>query len=236
MSDFYAIGLMSGTSVDGLDVVLCRFCNNDGKWSYSVLKSQTYDYDAGTRSRLLNAHTLSAEELRCLDVEFGRLSAGFVNDFRKGLDAKIDLIASHGHTVFHNPSKAYTLQIGDGNVIAKLTGLTTVYDFRSGDVALGGQGAPLVPIGDELLFPDYDACLNIGGFSNVSMKNESGTRIAFDISPANIILNEYARNLGMPYDDGGRVAASGSVVSPLLDALNNLEYYTQKPPKSLGRE
>ncbi len=236
MRNCNAIGLMSGTSADGLDVVFCRFEEVGGKWKYEVLKSQTFDYDAETKSKMLSLHKLSAEDLKRADVWFGRFSASAVNVFKKDIREQIDLIASHGHTVFHNPNEAYTLQIGDGNVIAKQTGIKTIYDFRSGDVALGGQGAPLVPIGDELLFGNYDACLNLGGFSNVSLRNEKGTRIAFDISPANIILNEYARKLGKNFDNNGEIASSGKLIPQLLAELDNLEFYTQNPPKSLGRE
>lgn len=236
MKNLNAIGLMSGTSADGLDVVLCEFRYNEGKWDYNTTKSQTFDYDATTKSKMLMLHTLSAEDLKRADVWFGQFSAKCVNEFKKNILQPIDIIASHGHTVFHNPTEGYTMQIGDGNIIAKQTGITTVYDFRSGDVALGGQGAPLVPIGDELLFGNYDACLNLGGFSNISMHNEKGARIAFDISPVNIIMNEYARMLGKNYDEGGKIASSGEIIPELLSELDNIEFYNQKPPKSLGRE
>ncbi len=236
MESYNIIGLMSGTSADGLDVVLCRFEGSDYNWKYTPIKAKTYEYDSETKAKMLSLHTLSAEDLKRADVWFGNFSADAINEFRKDISEHIDLVASHGHTVFHNPSEGYTMQIGDGNVIAKKTKIPTVFDFRSGDVALGGQGAPLVPIGDELLFGEYDACLNLGGFSNISMRNRHGERIAFDISPVNIIMNEYARKLGKNYDANGDIAASGKTIPALLKKLSAIRYYRQKPPKSLGRE
>ena len=236
MESYNIIGLMSGTSADGLDVVLCKFEGSDYNWKYTPIKAKTYEYDAETKAKMLSLHTLSAEDLKRADVWFGNLSANAINDFRKDISKQIDFVASHGHTIFHNPQEGYTMQIGDGNVIAKKTNLPTIYDFRSGDVALGGQGAPLVPIGDELLFGQYDACLNLGGFSNISMRNDRGERIAFDISPVNIIMNEYARLLGKNYDENGDIAASGKFIPALLNELSAIKYYGQKPPKSLGRE
>ena len=209
MESYNIIGLMSGTSADGLDVVLCRFDGSDYNWKYTPIKAKTYEYDSETKAKMLSLHTLSAEDLKRADVWFGNFSADAINEFRKGISEHIDLVASHGHTVF---------------------------DFRSGDVALGGQGAPLVPIGDELLFGEYDACLNLGGFSNISMRNKQGERIAFDISPVNIIMNEYARILGKNYDANGDIAASGKTIPALLKKLSSTKYYKQKPPKSLGRE
>lgn len=235
MDFFYALGLMSGTSCDGLDVVLTHFDFSDNTPKFEVIKSKTYNYDQQTRKMLLSLHLLSAEELRRADINFARLSAAAVNDFTKDINVEIDFIASHGHTVFHNPSENYTFQIGDGNTIAKLTGIKTVFDFRSGDIALGGQGAPLVPIGDELLFCNYDACLNIGGFANIS-KLSGEKRIAYDIAPANIVINNYARKEGKEYDNNGELAQQGKIIASLLEALSNLNYYSQKPPKSLGRE
>lgn len=236
MESYNIIGLMSGTSADGLDVVLCKFEGSGYNWKYTPIKAKTYEYDSETKAKMLSLHTFSAEDLKRADVWFGNFSADAINEFRKDIAEHIDLVASHGHTVFHNPSEDYTMQIGDGNVIAKKTKIPTVFDFRSGDVALGGQGAPLVPIGDELLFGEYDACLNLGGFSNISMRNKQGERIAFDISPVNIIMNEYARKLGKNYDANGDIAASGKTIPALLQKLSAIRYYSQKPPKSLGRE
>jgi anhydro-N-acetylmuramic acid kinase len=157
-----------------------------------------------------------------------------INAFLHGKE-KPQLIASHGHTIFHQPDKNFTFQLGNGASVAAATHITTVSDFRSFDVALGGQGAPLVPTGDQLLFSEYDYCLNIGGFANISFDLD-GTRIAFDVCPANIVLNELALQKGLPYDEDGRLGASGIVNEPLLQKLNNLDFYRQKWPKSMGRE
>lgn len=227
---------MSGTSLDGLDIVLCRFYDENGGYSAEIMKAESVPYSDEMRYFLQNASKLDAESLQKADVDFAKFCAEKVNTFKDNIKDEILLIASHGHTVFHNPSNSYTLQIGSGEVIAKLTGLPCVFDFRSGDVALGGQGAPLVPIGDELLFSNFDACLNLGGFSNVSYRNSLGIRVAFDISPVNIVLNELASKSGQLYDHGGLIAASGEIIDELLQKLNALDYYSQKPPKSLSRE
>jgi anhydro-N-acetylmuramic acid kinase len=153
----------------------------------------------------------------------------------KEYGVKPDIIASHGHTIFHEPQKRIMFQIGDGAAIAAETGIDTVSDFRRLDIMLGGQGAPLVPIGDRLLFGDYDYCLNIGGFSNISFEKD-GKRIAFDISPVNYVINHYSRQIGLEFDKDGEIAKKGKVDQKLLDELNALPYYNQDGPKSLGRE
>lgn len=158
-----------------------------------------------------------------------------INQFTKAHNLQAELVASHGHTIFHQPEKAFTFQLGHGASIAAETGITTVADFRSGDVALGGQGAPLVPVGDRLLFNDYNMCLNLGGFANISYE-ENHKRIAFDICPVNILLNDLAMRLGKQYDAGGALGRTGRVDDKLLSRLNHLDFYREKPPKSLGRE
>lgn len=235
MLEYNIIGLMSGTSVDGLDIVLCKFVNLNNAWNFKVIKCESVTYSKIMRQKLLDLHKMSGEELVCTDIEFARFCANQVNHFKTGITEKIDLIASHGHTVYHQPSQNYTLQIGNGETLAKLTGIKTICDFRSGDVALGGQGAPLVPIGDELLFEKYGACLNLGGFSNVSFKL-ANKRIAFDISPVNIVLNDLAKTKGLEFDDKGKLAACGKLIPQLLSELDNIEYYSINPPKSLSRE
>ena len=183
-----------------------------------------------------NAMHTSQKELEKLDKVYGDYLGTLINNFIYNYKiGTIDFIASHGHTILHQPEKGITLQIGSGKIIAAKTKQKVVCDFRTQDVALGGQGAPLVPIGDELLFADYDYCLNLGGFSNVSFKKDQ-ERIAFDICPVNIVLNYYANLLDLPYDDEGKIAAQGSINVALLDKLNQLEYYQQQPPKSLGLE
>ncbi len=228
MRTIKVVGLMSGTSVDGLDVALCEFYYSMGKWSYKVLKTQLVSYDISLRQSLLNASNLSGERLIILDAEFARFIGGVVLEFVNNCVVQVDLIASHGHTVFHKPKDSYTKQIGNGEIISKICGIPIVSDFRTGDVALGGQGAPLVPIGDMLLFSDYDACLNLGGFSNISFKTVSNDRIAYDISPVNIVLNELVRELNLEFDDKGEIARSGKLIEDLLMELNSIGFYKEK--------
>ena len=229
------IGVMSGTSLDGLDLCLAEF-RFDGKWSFTIVHAACVDYDEDRRRKLATAHRLSEEDLQQLHVEFGRFIGENVNAFLK-IDRlpKPELVCSHGHTVHHQPENGITVQIGDGRTIADTTGITCVNDFRSLDVALGGQGAPLVPIGDELLFSEYAACLNLGGFSNISFK-EDGERRAFDICPVNIVLNELANRLGHPFDRDGALSRSGKLNEALLDGLNRLPLYTDEVRPSLARE
>ncbi len=156
-------------------------------------------------------------------------------NFCRIVNIKPELIASHGHTIFHEPEKGYTLQIGDGQTIADLTGITTINDFRSKDIELGGQGAPLVPIGDALLFNEYDFCLNIGGIANISF-DKNGKRLAFDICAANQLLNLLSMQLGAPFDRNGAFAQLGKLNVPLFKKLNNDPYFLTEPPKSLSNQ
>ena len=231
----YIIGVMSGTSLDGVDFVYVQFDNQDYK-KFKILNFETISYTEKWKSDLQNAINFSSEKLKDLDFSYGRLLAKKVNDFiaKFSID-KIDFIASHGHTILHQPEKGITLQVGNGQVIADLTNQKVVCDFRTQDVAFGGQGAPLVPIGDELLFSEYDYCLNLGGFANVSYKKDN-KRIAFDICPVNIVLNRYAQKLGFDYDDKGEIASKGKFLMQLESDLRLLGYYKEKPPKSLGLE
>ena len=229
-------GLMSGTSLDGLDLCSVDFDRSEGgDFRYTIQAAETVAYPHEIKKRLASAQDLDAFDFILLHNEYGRYTGERVVEFMRQYGCKSDVVASHGHTVFHQPSKRLTFQIGSGAEIAAVTGLPVVCDFRSLDVALGGQGAPLVPVGDDLLFPDYDYCLNIGGFANVSFRGK-GQRIAYDICPANIVLNIYAEQRGMAYDAGGERAASGTLCSDLLTKLNALEYYVEQGPKSLGRE
>jgi anhydro-N-acetylmuramic acid kinase len=230
-----AIGIMSGTSLDGLDLCYAEF-SFDETWSFKIIATDCIRYNKEWSSKLRNAHTFSSERLHILNVAFGMYTGDRVNAFLKkfGLP-KPDMVCSHGHTVFHEPVKKFTLQIGDGQAMAELCGITTVSDFRSLDVSLGGQGAPLVPIGDELLFPSFTACLNLGGFSNISFK-ENGERRAFDICPVNIVLNSLANELGQPFDKGGLLAKSGRLNRKLLAELNALPVYHDPTRPSLARE
>ena len=234
---FRALGLMSGTSLDGLDVCCATFEKNEaGKWIFEIEQAETFPYSENWEFQLRNSIHLKSEELLALNAEYGFYLGEKAKEFIERYSLKnIDLIGSHGHTVFHQPQKKFTLQIGDGRAIKILNKIPVVYDFRSQDVLMGGNGAPLVPIGDELLFSDFDACLNIGGFSNISFKKE-GKRIAFDICPVNIVLNKFAQDLGKNYDEKGDFARNGKVNFEILTLLNSLPFYQENPPKSLGIE
>ena len=241
MVTYHAIGLMSGTSLDGLDIAICRFQFAD-KWNFEILHAKTHAYSDEWTERLTTAEDLDQESLSDLNIEYGKLIGQVAHDIKHNCRDKIDLISSHGHTIFHEPDKGITLQIGDGKTIAEVCRCQVISDFRSLDVSLGGQGAPLVPVGDQFLFPEYDACLNLGGFANISYNENAvpggrqGIRRAFDICPANIGLNELARSLGAPYDQNGSLASKGTVNLELLKVLDQLPYYSLPHPKSLGRE
>lgn len=227
---------MSGTSLDGLDICYAKFTQTDSAWNFEILNCETLPYSSDWEQSLRNAVNLSSEEVLKLNVDYGFYLGEKTSEFiSKHKIINLDLIASHGHTVFHQPKNKFTLQIGDGRAIKSKTNKTVIYDFRSQDVILGGNGAPLVPIGDELLFSNFDACLNVGGFSNISLKR-NGKRIAFDICPVNIILNDLALKLGKKFDDNGDLARTGLIDYELLDQLNQLKFYQEKAPKSLGIE
>ena len=234
-NEIFTIGLMSGTSLDGIDLVYVKFKNGNYQ-DFEIVHSETISYSKKWKSTLQNAINFSSDELTILNTEYGAFLGEVINQFiDENQIQNIDFIASHGHTILHQPAKGVTLQIGDGQTIANNTKQKVICDFRTQDVNLGGQGAPLVPIGDELLFADFDFCLNLGGFSNVSFKKE-GERIAFDICPVNIVLNFYANKLGLDFDESGKIASKGKINKDLLIALNSLEFYQKKPPKSLGLE
>lgn len=232
------IGLMSGTSLDGLDICCAQFTYADEKYSFEILASETIKYLDETRGNLENAFHFDKEKLDQLHLSYGEEIGEEVNRFiqKHQLKNKVDLIGSHGHTIFHEPEKGVTVQIGDGQKIADKTGIPVINDFRIKDVQLGGQGAPLVPIGDLLLFSAYQACLNLGGISNISF-DWKGERIAFDIGPANMPINQIMKEeFRLEYDENGDKARSGKVNSILLEKLSQLPYYSKSFPKSLGRE
>ncbi|MEX0966939.1 MAG: anhydro-N-acetylmuramic acid kinase [Bacteroidia bacterium] len=227
------LGLMSGTSLDGLDVAFCRF-RFDGRWHFEIEKAETFNYTDEWRQRLQALPFSSAHELALADVAYGRLLGEVSQQFLERYNLRPELIASHGHTVFHEPERHLSLQIGDGAAIHALTGLPVVSNFRSLDVHLGGQGAPLVPIGDKLLFAEYEYLLNLGGIANISFER-NGERVAFDICPCNLLLNRLAQEVDRPYDEDGRIASSGMVKAELLDKLEEDAYLRQAPPKSLDK-
>ncbi len=235
METYRVIGLMSGTSLDGVDIAYCVFNINDGKWNFEIKEAETISYDAGWRKTLESLHEKSALAFVSIDNEYGRYLGQLVNQFIRKNKLKADFVSSHGHTIFHQPEKGITVQIGNGAALAAASECSVVCDFRSLDVALGGQGAPLVPIGDHFLFSEYDYCLNIGGIANISFEKNS-KRIAFDICPANMVLNALAQKEGIVFDMDGKLAREGRINSALLEELNTLDYYSLNHPKSLGRE
>ena len=229
------IGLMSGTSVDGLDICFVSFDNHNPS-NYEIIDCDTINYHDNIKTKLKNIIKLDNDEIKQIDKELGEFIGfnvlKFINENK--LD-KPDLISSHGHTVFHEPKFKKTLQIGNGEIINKITGVKTVNNFREQDVKLGGQGAPLVPIGDKLLFNDYKYCLNLGGFINISVKDSSKI-FAYDICPLNTVLNHYANKLKYECDLDGKLSKKGIINIDLFNELNNLDYYKKPYPKSLGFE
>ena len=235
MANYSIIGVMSGTSLDGLDLAWCELSFHQSKWKYRIYKAATIPYSPEWKNWLREAHKLTAPELTALNNIYGAFIGKQINNFIKGSPVSPMYIASHGHTVLHEPEKQITFQAGNGHFIAAAAGITTISDFRTMDVALGGQGAPLVPAGDEILFPGYDFCLNLGGFANISFR-KNNQRIAFDVCPVNFILNRLSGKLGKPYDKDGETGKSGTVNTRLLETLNALPFYNQPAPKSLARE
>ena len=229
------VGVMSGTSLDGIDLAAVEFTFENEKWDFNIKAAKTISYSKSWLKKLTEAPSFSGEKLSELHTEYGSFIGKKVNNFKTETSFNPELIASHGHTIFHQPEKHFTLQIGNGAEIAAITKTQTVADFRTTDIALGGQGAPLVPVGDKLLFSDFDYCLNLGGFANVSFEKNK-QRIAYDNCPANFTLNFFAEKMGLLYDKDGDLGKQGHIIPSLLDELNNLEYYRQAPPKSLGRE
>jgi len=235
MKDFKVIGLMSGSSLDGLDIAYINFSHDNKKWFFQIIEAGTVPYTDYWRKQLSEAYNKDVHELEKLSKEYGRYLGNITKKFIYKYELSPRLIASHGHTIFHRPEERFTLQIGDGQEIADATAVMTICDFRSEDVRKGGQGAPLVPIGDKYLFADYPICLNIGGIANVSY-NIDDKRIAYDICIANQMLNYLAGKLGYDYDKNGSFAQKGLVNQELLNLLNSNDFYSQKAPKSLGRE
>lgn len=236
-TSYHILGVMSGTSLDGIDLAECFFnISSRGDWTYTMGETATIPYDAAWKHMLSDAVHFSEGRLKTLDEQYtyhlSEVIKSFINE-RKIKD--LDAICSHGHTVMHQPDKGITLQIGNLPSLSTIVEHTVVCDFRVQDVKMGGQGAPLVPIGDRLLFSDFDYCLNLGGFANISFEQD-GERLAYDICPVNIVLNRLALELGQDYDDEGKIARSGKIDEEILRSLNALEYYLKAPPKSLGVE
>ncbi len=234
-NEFKVLGVMSGTSLDGIDLAYLHF-KKQQHWEFQIITAETIPYASEWKAKLSQAINFNIGELEALDENYTSYLAGVVSEFFKKHDiTELDAICSHGHTVKHEPENGITLQIGNLPELAVLTGQTVICDFRVQDVALGGQGAPLVPVGDELLFPEYKYCLNLGGFANISTST-GGKRIAYDICPVNTVLNLYAEKLGFEFDKDGDLARSGHINPELLEELEGLSYYKLQPPKSLGIE
>ena len=234
---YRVIGLMSGSSMDGLDIVFTELEESGGKWNYRIKAADCYGYNQHWLHQLQNASRLSAYDYLLLHSAYGKLTGELVNRFieEEQLHHQVQLIASHGHTVFHAPSSGMTSQLGDGATIAAVTGINVVSDLRAMDIALGGQGAPIVPVGEKLLFKEYRYFLNIGGIANISAGTEDAY-LAFDVCPANRVLNLLAQTVGKEYDYNGELASAGTIHEPLLTKLNALDYYRQPYPKSLAND
>ena len=229
---YRTLGVMSGTSIDGLDLTICSF-NKTKEWNFKIEKCKTVKYTKNWKYILGNLHNSTIQNILKHDIIYAKLIAKEIKKFLK--NENVDFIASHGHTIFHQPEKKYTLQIGNGRTIANITRLKTITNFRNLDISLGGQGAPLVPVGDLKLFKNFKYCLNIGGIANISIKEKNKIK-AFDICPANIVLNKISRKLKLDFDNEGNLAMQGKIITKLFSKLNSLSYYNNKSPKSLSRE
>lgn len=226
---------MSGTSLDGLDLAYCHIWQTGNDWHFDMHHIKSLSYESILQEKLKNSIFLPADELLIFHNTYGTWLGEQARIFIEENKLEVDCISSHGHTTHHQPEKGLTFQIGSGQHLANASGHKVICDFRTNDVALGGQGAPLVPIGDALFFKEYDFCLNLGGISNVSF-DLNGKRIAYDIGLANMILNHITRRNGFDYDQGGNLARKGKINSIMLDQLNSLEYYQSPFPKSIGYE
>lgn len=235
MEKYHVLGVMSGTSLDGIDIADIQF-SYDNTWNFELGQCETIPYSKKWEQILSNAYLKTKEELHILNGEYTDYLANCINTFiKKNKIVQLDAVCSHGHTILHEPENNYTLQIGNLPKIADLIKQNVVCDFRVQDVQLGGQGAPLVPIGDNLLFANYDFCLNLGGFANISFQHHN-QRVAFDNCPVNTVLNHFAKQLGKPFDYNGNFARKGNLNNALLNELNACDYYKKEPPKSLGIE
>jgi anhydro-N-acetylmuramic acid kinase len=234
-TEYKVVAVMSGTSLDGIDVIYASF-NFHEDWSFKIYHAETLKYSTEWNTNLSTLVDNSLEELKELDFAYSEYLANAIKSFiTKHNLSEIDFVSSHGHTALHQPDKGLTYQIGNQQILAEMLNRKVICDFRMQDVEYGGQGAPLVPIGDKLLFHNYDYCLNLGGFANVSFE-KNNRRVAFDICPVNVVINHYVSKINLEYDDRGRIASKGNIHQGLLEQLNQLEFYKQSAPKSLGLE
>ena len=235
MKNFYVIGVMSGTSLDGSDLIYLKFRQNE-RWNFEIINAKTYPYEDSVIKLLTNISKKSLEEVKKIDIAYCKKLAKIIREFIDEFSInKIDFVSSHGHTAIHDPSNSITYQIGNMPIISKEINHNVICDFRVQDIKLGGEGAPLVPVGEKYLFQEYDSFLNLGGFANIS-KHEGESIIAYDICPVNILLNNLSKKIGKDYDDRGSIASSGKLIVGLYEELEKLEYYQSSPPKSLGIE
>ena len=235
MKNFNVIGVMSGTSLDGLDIVYVKFTQNES-WSFKIINSKTYKYEDSTTEILNEISRKSIKEIKEIDVEYSKKLAKMINEFINEFSInKIDFVSSHGHTAIHDPSNLITYQMGNLSTLSKEINQKVICDFRVQDVKLGGEGAPLVPVGEKYLFQEYDSFINLGGFANIS-NHKGESLIAYDICPVNIVLNNLSKKIGKDFDDKGSIASSGKLIINLYEELEKLEYYQSSPPKSLGIE
>ncbi|MDP5061779.1 MAG: anhydro-N-acetylmuramic acid kinase [Maribacter sp.] len=235
MKTYKIIGLMSGTSLDGLDLAYCHIWEKNGGWEFDIKETKSVKYSSEMLNTLKDAISISAEKLIELHNTYGTWLGEQTSVFINENKLVVDYVASHGHTTHHRPELGLTFQVGSGQHLANVTGIKVIADFRTNDLALGGQGAPLVPIGDRMFFNEYDYCLNLGGISNVSFEVKD-KRIAYDIGLANMILNYITRKVDLEYDEDGKLAHSGNINPKMLEQLNNLKYYLLPHPKSIGYE
>lgn len=235
MHIYKVIGLMSGTSLDGLDLAYCHFWKKMDRWEFQIIETKSISYDQDTFDKLKKSIYLHADKLLIFHNTYGTWLGEQAKHFIEDHNLEVDFISSHGHTTHHQPAKGLTFQIGSGQHLANASGQKVVCDFRTNDVALGGQGAPLVPIGDRFLFNEYDFCLNLGGISNISF-DQNGKRLAYDIGLANMILNHITQKVGLAFDENGQLASKGSLNKEMLLQLNALEFYSLPYPKSIGFE
>ena len=229
---YKTLGIMSGTSCDGIDMAFCEFWKEKKIWNYKLKNTLTIPYSKKWKKKLLNCNKINSYKLEKLDLDLGIFIAKSIKKFIAKSKIKPTLIASHGHTVFHNPKDKISLQIGNPQIIFSKVKIPVVYNFRQLDILMGGQGAPLVPYGEKHLFNNYDYCINIGGILNITYLNKNKT-IAYDVCPANLVLNYLSRKLKLEFDKNGNKASRGKLILELFNNLNALKYYKKKNPKSL---
>ena len=224
---------MSGTSLDGVDLAYCQFDEQNNQLSYKILFTKAISYSAEWLEKLQHLTNATAREYVATDNAYGKYLGTLIHSFCDEIGRKADFIASHGHTIFHEPELGYTAQIGNPNAIYAQCETPVIADFRSLDVQYGGTGAPLVPLGDQLLFKNH-ICLNLGGIANLSYFDK-GQPVAYDICPFNLLLNHIANKEGLEYDNNGGIASRGNINEELLEQLNECPYYLKNSPKSLDK-